>query len=128
MPRSGANSLINQDNVPVSLLAEGQCVIRRVAGFDATTGENARKLVVTSLISSGCSLMRRMLSDDSGKDMEDLMLVTQRCDHGAQCLRCKNSGLHYRIVMNMLSRLKGLLRPPRKAGQCAWMVQYHTLS
>ena len=31
--------LINQDNVPVSLLAEGQCVIRRVAGFDATTGE-----------------------------------------------------------------------------------------
>jgi hypothetical protein len=33
------------------------------------------RLVVTSLISSGFSLMRRILSEDSGKDMEDLMVL-----------------------------------------------------
>ena len=115
--------LINRDNVPVSCWLKVNASSERVAGFDATTGKT-RKLVVAR-VSSGCSLMRRMLSDDSGRDMEDLMLVTQRCD------RCpvpalQNSGLHYRIVMNMLSRLKG---PWTAEGRSiAWMVQYHTLS
>ena len=36
-----------------------------------------RKLVVTNLISSAFSLMRRICSEGSGKDMEDLMVFMQ---------------------------------------------------
>ena len=42
------------------------------------TGEKRAQAGGHQLDFFGCSLMRRMLSDDSGKDMEDLMLVTQR--------------------------------------------------